>query len=178
MSDPKCTSAQNFCKSCQTGIENLGTNINITIPMKDAYYNNKVIADAKNILQKLHDYGKLGDRDYPSQSNIDSVSIPNQYNITFADEYNKILNIIGASQISAGTEIITPNMAQQIQNYLKSYKIDYNRCNDCNTSNNCAQCDCDCHTSSCDCCMYGGSNADAGCHTSGDCCDRQMSTWP
>jgi len=79
-------------------------------------------------------------------------------------------------QVDTG-DVVSINVIKQ---FLRDYQIDYNRCNDCNTSNNCAQCHCDCHRSSCDtssssgcseCCMYGGSNAGAGCHTHSSCSD-------
>lgn len=244
MSDSACVTAQNFCQTCQTGAETVGYTLTKGLPDTQDYITSELGPAIRAALQKLHDYGKKGSREWPSQNEINSIPNINKsagQKIT-AEEYNKILKIISVTPITVSETTQTVHVPGELEQYscynlcpdifsalpdwtanvvlteemlwgkdytyttkkqkksepqyqvdtgdvvsinvikqfLRDYQIDYNRCNDCNTSNNCAQCHCDCHRSSCDtssssgcseCCMYGGSNAGAGCHTHSSCSD-------
>ncbi len=247
MSDPKCIAAQNFCASCQTAAQNIGRNeVLKDLPSTGDYILPDLFTTVKATLQKIHDYGNKGNREWPSQKEINSITKPESGNFISVDEYNKLLKVIAVTPITISTSTHTEtdmtsggsflttcpdlftllfgssqnccmyggsnldigchtptyttviknqkksdvqlqvhpsdilgydpetkiNILQSIKSYLLNYNIDYNRCNDCNTSNNCAQCHCDCHTGGGgggDCCMYGGSNSGAGCHNASYC---------
>ena len=247
MSNPNCRTAQNFCLNCQTAAQAIGRNELLKdLPSTGDYVLPDLFSTVKATLQKIHDYGAKGNREWPSQREINSIPKPTSGNVISVDEYNQLLKVIAVNPITVSTythtdTVTTPgqyipitcpdlvtlilgpqyvqkpgvtniytstmknqkksdvqlqvhpndiigrdpetkiNILESIKSYLLKYNIDYNRCNDCNTSNNCAQCDCDCHRpiSICDicdggggggggggdCCMYGGTNASAGCHT-------------
>lgn len=83
--------------------------------------------------------------------------------------YNKILSLISVSNIS-GQPVITKSAMDQLQTQINNYKLNSNRCNDCNTSCN-VGCEASCE------CSDEGDQAPADCSQGGggDCGGSQTS---
>lgn len=95
MSISTCTTAQNFCSSCQTGAQILSeSDIAITQKKQFDLNTNEAFIETKDILQKLHDYGLLGSRSWPSEEDVSAIPQPKQFDITFFTDYGKLLETI------------------------------------------------------------------------------------
>lgn len=148
-----CNTAQNFCATCQASKElkisgrpvikgNGGFQKydKITTELWDRTY---------TILYKLHNYGNAGNRNFPSQSALDSLKNIKQYEQITNELYTQLLDNInidadgGSFLVPAlenNSKINIEDTIDKIQIFLDNYKIDFDRCNTCNATGNCTHC--------------------------------------
>ena len=112
----------------------------------------------QTILQAIKDYGELAE-DNPNQDKINQVTV-DAGNLTFLNDYNKILNALDKNNIT-GSQLISKDLIDTLKQNIKTYKINAARCNVCNTS--CQNCQSDCDSD----CGGGGGGGDGGCYCGG-----------
>lgn len=139
-SNSDCITKQTFCALNKEAVQDNDIKLlfpeiiqNKTIAMHDFF--DKIRETFKNI----NKYGNLGTRN-PTDSEIASVKGDDLENFILAKEYNAIMKILGKDLISVNEEIfITKQMIDKLQDYIKTYKLNPDRCNFCNVSGNCGQ---------------------------------------
>lgn len=153
-----CSSKQNFCSVKSQTVSGNETNLKIESLMPEAStgtpVNNTVLENVKSILQYIHDFGAAGDRNSPSQNNINNIPSKQGQQINLSD-YNTMLTALGRTLLT-GNPSIAISQLNNIKTYIRNLQIDVNRCNLCNTSG--------CQTSQCGGgCSWECSPPDAGC---------------
>lgn len=108
-------------------------------------------------LQAIKDYGELAE-DNPDQDKINQITV-DAGNLTFLNDYNKILNALDKNNIT-GSQLISKDLIDTLKQNIKTYNINAARCNVCNTS--CQNCQSDCDSD-----YGGGGGGDGGCHCGG-----------
>ena len=106
-------------------------------------------------LQAIKDYGELAE-DNPNQDKINQITV-NTGNLTFLNDYNKILNALDKNNIT-GSQLISKDLIDTLKQNIRTYNINADRCNVCNTS--CQNCQSDCDNE----CRPSGSGGDGGCY--------------
>ena len=113
----------------------------------------EIFQQIKNLLQEVHDYGAAGKRERPKQEDINNITIPKGASVALKDKdlkeltveyYNQVLDAIEVSSDSdlrkKVNDIVKSNdFISQLGEAIKTYKIDEDRCNVCNTNKNCGQ---------------------------------------
>lgn len=140
-----CTSKQTFCEiACETVGDMLE---------KDNVFNTEVISffpnfskgqiippelynNVKILLTKISQYGNEGTSN-PIEEDINEINNVNKNDIIYFNNYNKILQILNKENLlSSGTNLISKQLINDLQTYIREYKFNDDRCNYCNSGCN------------------------------------------
>lgn len=146
-------SLQTFCK-----INGQQVNNNITITYENTIIEKETInlKDIWNEIQEtikmIHDFGNYGTRN-PDKSNLTDKVLGE---LTTLNYYNDLLSRIDKNTLTGIQYITASDFISNLQDGLKTYTLNSNRCNVCNSScqycDTCQSCDANCQNQGYPCC--------------------------
>lgn len=174
-----CVTKQTFCALNKETVGDNEDFLNSDLPtiVKDeTLVSDELMNNIKDILINIKNYGNEGTRN-PTQEQINKVNNHSDNEYILLDDYNIVLDILGKELLSSDNSyIISKQLMDNLQQHIKSYKLDSTRCNYCNASGNCSQCDCDCDCDCSDWCDWCNCNCD--CDLCGGCnCSLYCTAW-
>ena len=140
MANSNCESAQTFCNINGQLVKdnpNIKFNFSKIIGQSKTKATTEWKQEVINALKAIHNYGSHGTRN-PSNNEIESLDLIQQKNKILAEDYNEIIKILSNDtnkQISSKTRLLGTYF-DDLESCINNYKLNSDRCNDCNTGCN------------------------------------------
>ena len=135
-----CSTRQNFCSIIgQTVQANTGIDRTLSSITKDeTIITNDIWNRIYQVLKNIYNYGNRGQRNPYILNDDKSLKFSN---VNDGDEvlqslYNQIINFISTNQTISNQPHISKELMDKIQTTINSYKLNFDRCNSCNTTCN------------------------------------------